>query len=343
VRVYYCDHFVLPLPDNHRFPMEKYALLRTRVAGVAPELGADLRVPRGATQKELLRVHSPAYVRAVTRGTLPPDQIRRIGFPWSPGLVERSRRSVGGSIEAARAALDDSVAVNLAGGTHHAFRDRGEGFCVFNDVAVAIGAMRSEGRARRVAVVDLDVHQGNGTAAIFADDPDTFTASVHGASNFPFHKTDGDLDIALPDFTGDERYLSAVEQAVDNAVFRFRPELVFYVAGADAFAGDRLGRLSVSKEGLGRRDELLTDACRSVGTAVAVVMAGGYAETVNDTVDIHFQSVVTALGGARHTAGATLDPFGAGRSDVQAYSRITLRDDAAGTPPKDPPSPTPGS
>lgn len=281
--------------------MEKYALLRERVAGVAPGFGAELLVPQGATDDDLLGVHTRPYVRAVTTGTLSPDEIRRIGFPWSPGLVERSRRSVGGTMEAARAALDDAVAVNLAGGTHHAFRDRGEGFCVFNDVATAIVAMRKEGRAGRVAVVDLDVHQGNGTAALFASDPDTYTASVHGASNFPFHKIDGDLDIALPDGTGDGDYLDAAERAVQRAVLQFRPDLVFYVAGADAFAGDRLGRLSVSKAALARRDALLMDACRSVGASVAVVMAGGYADDVRDTVDIHFQSVLMALGGAPAT------------------------------------------
>lgn len=295
MKVYYCDHFVLPLPAGHRFPMEKYSSLRSRVATEAPRLGATLLVPPAATDLDLRRVHTAEYVRAVTMGSLTPEEVRRIGFPWSEGLVERSRRSVGGTMAAALAALRDGVAVNLAGGTHHASASGGEGFCVFNDVAVAVSFLRAQKVAARVAVVDLDVHQGNGTAAIFADDAGVFTASVHGASNFPFRKTAGDLDIGLADGASDVEYLAAVTTAVEEAIRRWRPELVFYVAGADAFAGDRLGRLSVSKAALAVRDRIVVDACLAADAPVALVMAGGYASPVSDTVDIHFQSVRTVL------------------------------------------------
>lgn len=299
MRIFYCDHFVLPLPPGHRFPMEKYARLRERVA--AAGLGGEgaLRVPEAATDAELERAHEPGYVRRVVDGRLGPDEIRAIGFPWSPGLVERSRRSVGGTLGAARAALEEGVAVNLAGGTHHAFADRGLGFCVFNDVAVAARAVQAEGRAPRIAVVDLDVHQGDGTARIFRDDPTVFTLSVHGARNFPFRKERSDLDVELPDGTGDERYLDAVERAVAEALERARPDLVFYVAGADPFHGDKLGRLAVTEKGMARRDAGVFEACREAGAAVAVVMSGGYAPEIDDTVEIHFRTVSAA---AEHAA-----------------------------------------
>lgn len=296
VDVYYADHFVLPLPDGHRFPMRKYARLRERVAA---ELGGvTLHVPAAATDADLLRVHDAAYVHRVVTGTLAPDEIRRIGFPWSPAMVERSRRSVGATMAAARAALRDGAAVNLAGGTHHAFRDRGEGFCVFNDVAVAVRAMQAEGRAGRCAVVDCDVHQGNGTAALFSGDADVFTFSVHGAANFPFRKEASDLDIALPDGAGDGPYLAAVHAGVEAAL-RHGPDLVFYLAGADAHEDDRLGRLRVTKSALAARDALVFEGFRRAGIAVAVAMAGGYGADVEDTVDIHFQTVRAALESVR--------------------------------------------
>jgi acetoin utilization deacetylase AcuC-like enzyme len=290
VRVFYCDHFVLPLPEGHRFPMDKYRRLRERVSARGDD---DLRVPDAATDTELVRVHDPAYVKRVAAGSLSYEEIRRIGFPWSPGLVERSRRSVGGTIGAARAALEDGVAANLAGGTHHAFADRGEGFCVFNDVAVAARALQAEGRARRVVVLDLDVHQGNGTASIFSADDSVFTLSVHGANNFPFRKVPGDLDVELPDGAGDDVFLEAVHGAVRTALDH-GAEIAFYVAGADPFEGDRLGRLSVTKAGMAERDRTVFDLCEAAGTPVAVVMSGGYARDVNDTVDIHEATVRAA-------------------------------------------------
>lgn len=301
MRVFYCDHFLLPLPEGHRFPMEKYPRLRARVAARGWD---DLRVPHAATDEDLTRVHDPSYVRHVVSGELTREEIRRIGFPWSRGLVERSRRSVGGTMCAAGAALEDEVSASLAGGTHHAFRDRGEGFCVFNDVAVATRTLQAEGRVRRVVVVDLDVHQGNGTAAIFRGDDSVFTLSVHGANNFPFRKEVGDLDIELPDGTGDVAYLEAVERGVRAAVAQ-GSDLAFFLAGADAFVGDRLGRLAVTKEGMAERDALVFDLCARAGLPVAVVMSGGYARDVEDTVDIHD---ATLLAASRQAARSSVEP-----------------------------------
>ena len=269
-------------------------MLRARIAA---EPGIGLAVPDGATPEALGRVHDAGYLGRVRSGTLAREDVRRIGFPWSPELVERSRRSVGGTVAAAAAALDDGVAANLAGGTHHAFPDRGEGFCVFNDVAVAARDLQARGRVRRCAVIDLDVHQGNGTAAIFRDDDSVFTLSVHGANNYPFRKELSDLDLELPDGTGDERFLEAVELGVRRALTH-RVDLAFYVAGADPYEHDRLGRLSVTKAGLATRDEIVFDACARTGTPVAVVMSGGYAADIHDTVDIHATTIRAA---ARHT------------------------------------------
>jgi acetoin utilization deacetylase AcuC-like enzyme len=288
MKIYYCDTFVLPLPPGHRFPMEKYALLRAQVEAEA--LGA-LHLPDAAADAALERTHDTGWVARVASGTLTREEVRRIGFPWSPGLVERSRRSVGGTVQAAAAALADGAAANLAGGTHHAFEDRGEGFCVFNDVAVAIRALQATGRIRRAAVLDLDVHQGNGTAAIFRHDPEVFTASVHGASNFPFRKEQSDLDLELPDGAGDAPFLDAVHTAARAVVEQGRPEIIFYVAGADPFEDDRLGRLAVSREGLAERDRIVVERARRAGLPVVAVMGGGYARRVEDTVAIHLHSV----------------------------------------------------
>ena len=294
MKIFYSDHFLISLPEGHRFPMAKYARLRDRVA---EELVGDrhvLRVPEAATDEELLTVHTPEYVEKVTGGTLSGPEIRRMGFPWSAGLVERSRRSVGGTLGASRAALEDGVGVNLSGGTHHAFPDRGEGFCVFNDVAVAARVLQGEGRVRRVAILDLDVHQGNGTALIFHSDPSVFTLSVHGANNFPFQKQVSDLDIELADGASDGPFLEAVREGVLRALQASTPDLALYLAGADPFLGDRLGRLSVTKDGLRERDRIVFAACLEAGIPVAVVMSGGYAPDIGDTVDIHFATVRAA-------------------------------------------------
>lgn len=298
MRAFYCDEFVLPLPAGHRFPMRKYSELRRRLVADGVLTPTRLHVPDAATDEELLRAHSRDYLRRVVEGRLDPADVRRLGFPWSPAMVERSRRSVGGTIAAARSALEQGVAVNLAGGTHHAFADRGEGFCVFNDAAVAAHAMLAQGRAHRIAIVDCDVHQGNGTAAIFAGDPRVFTFSIHGADNYPFAKVPGDLDIALADGTGDDDYLERLEQGLDDTLRRARPQLVVYLAGADPYAGDRYGRLALSMEGLRRRDRAVLSACAGRGIAVAVTMAGGYAH-VDDVVAIHEATVREAV---RHAA-----------------------------------------
>jgi acetoin utilization deacetylase AcuC-like enzyme len=317
MHLFYSDHFVLPLPSGHRFPMAKYGLLRDRVLESGLGRNGALRVPAAATDDDLGTVHDADYLRRVTSGSLSLQEIRRMGFPWSPGLVERSRRSVGGTIEAARAALRDGVAVNLSGGTHHAFPDRGEGFCVFNDVAVASRVLQREGRARRIAILDLDVHQGNGTAAIFAGDPSVFTLSVHGTNNFPFRKERSDLDLELPDHAGDEPFLEAVGEGVDAAIEASRPELAFFLAGADPFAGDRLGRLGVSKEGLAERDRMVFQRCREGGIPVAVVMSGGYAPRIEDTVDIHFATVEMAFDSFRcwRAPAVAPGPAGGGREN----------------------------
>jgi acetoin utilization deacetylase AcuC-like enzyme len=258
-------------------------------------LEADqLNLSPQAEDGQLLLVHTGEYLAKVKSGNLDRQEIRRLGFPWTPQLVERSRRSVGGTLAACRSALQDGLAVNLAGGTHHAFPDHGEGFCVFNDCAVAARAMQAEGRARQIAILDCDVHQGNGTAAIFASDPTVFTFSIHGARNFPFHKVPGDLDIALPDGTGDGPFLQSLRSGLQLALRLARPDLAIYLAGADPFAGDRLGRLSLSKAGLVERDRLVFESCHRAGTPVAVVLSGGYARDIEDTVDIHLHTVALA-------------------------------------------------
>lgn len=296
MKAFYADHFVLPLPEGHRFPMRKYALLRERVAASGLLPPGDLCVPEAATDAQILLAHSPAYLDRVRRGALTLKEQRRLGFPWSPELVERSRRSVGGTIAACRAALADGLAVNLAGGTHHAGYDHGEGFCVFNDSAVAARVMQAEGRARRVVILDCDVHQGNGTAAILAGDPTVFTFSIHAEKNFPFRKSRSDLDIGLPDGTGDDLYLEVLEEGVRRALALAGADLALYLAGADPYVGDRLGRLALSKAGLAARDRLVLGLCREAGLPVAIAMAGGYAPQVEDIVDIHFQTVCIATG-----------------------------------------------
>ena len=294
MRAFYSDHFVLPLPEGHKFPMAKYSRLRERIVAEGIIGPGDLHEAPPASFDNLQLVHDAAYVDAVRHGTVAPDIQRRIGFPWSPQMVERSRRSVGATIAAAAAALDDGVAANLAGGTHHAFADRGEGFCVFNDVAVAARVLQRDGHARRIAVVDLDVHQGNGTAAIFKDDASVFTFSMHGDKNFPFRKESSDLDVPLADGTGDDEYLSLLQQHLPFVLNSHQPDFVFYLAGADPFEADRLGRLKMSIEGLRRRDEIVLRTCASAGLPVAVSMSGGYATDIDAIVTIHANTIRTA-------------------------------------------------
>ena len=298
---YYSDHFVLPLPPGHRFPMGKYRLLRDRLAAELPAL--RLHEAPAASDGELALAHGPGYIAAVAEGRLTAAQQREIGFPWSARMVERARRSVGASIAAARAALRDGVGANLAGGTHHACADRGSGYCVFNDIAVAARLMQAEWqrahrRLLRVAVVDLDVHQGNGTAAIFRDDPTVFTLSLHGARNFPFRKEAGDLDVELPDGCRDDAYLAALDGALATLWARHAdgpPGLVFYLAGADPHEADRLGRLKLSAAGLAERDRRVFAACAERGIPVALSMGGGYGEPIEATVEVHLATYRAAL------------------------------------------------
>lgn len=294
MRIFYTDHYVLPLPPGHRFPMAKYSKLRERVIAEGLNGKDPLAVPHAATDEEILRAHDRDYLARVRDGALTPAEARRIGFPWSPQLVERSRRSSGATIEACRAALERGVGVNLAGGTHHAFRDRGEGYCVFNDAAIAALAMQAEGRARRIVVVDCDVHQGNGTAAILAGDASVFTLSIHGVNNFPFHKEASDLDVELPDGTGDEAYLQALEPAVCHALSASQADLAIYLSGADAHEADRLGRLALTTRGLELRDRLVLGLLREAGIPVAIAMAGGYGADIDVTVGIHLATVRVA-------------------------------------------------
>ncbi len=297
------DHYALPLPPGHRFPSGKYRLLRERLAD---HPGLRLHEAPPASDGELALAHTPSYVSAVTGGHLDARQLREIGFPWSPQMVERSRRSVGATIAAARAALAEGVGLNVGGGTHHASAEKGSGYCVFNDVAVAARLMQAERHRAatrndraplRIAVVDLDVHQGNGTASIFRDDDSVFTLSIHAAGNFPFRKESGDLDIGLPDGCRDEAYLEAVDAALAELWRRHGdtpPGLIFYLAGADPHEGDRLGRLKLSDAGMLERDRRVLDAARQRSIPVAVSMAGGYGRDVQDTVRVQAATVDAA-------------------------------------------------
>ena len=283
--------YAITLPTNHRFPIAKYALLRDAViaSGLVPP--THMHEPDRAPIDSLRLVHTERYIEAVRSGTLSEAEQRRIGLPWSESLVERSCRAVGGTCEAATAALDRGVTMNLAGGTHHAFPDHGEGFCVFNDVAVAIRTLQRHGRIRRAVVIDLDVHQGNGTHAIFTGDPSVFTFSMHGGRNYPFHKVAGSLDVELADGTGDDAYLTTLAETLPGVLSASAPDLAIYLAGADSHEGDRLGRLCLTFEGLARRDVMVLDACREVGIPVVITIAGGYGRNIEDSVRVHLNTV----------------------------------------------------
>lgn len=287
MKLYYSDTFAPSLPPGHRFPVSKSALLRRRLGAGGAFRAEDFRIPAAATDAELSHAHAGEYIARVAGNRLSRDELRRIGFPWSLPLVERARRSAGATVAACRDALAEGCAANLSGGTHHAFRDRGEGFCIFNDAALATLLLLAEGRVRRVAIVDCDVHQGNGTASILRGVAGAFTCSLHGANNFPFEKEPSDLDVELPDGAGDAVYLGALESALGRVLAAGPFDLAIYLAGADPYAGDRLGRLALSKPGLLARDRMVLDAFFGAGTPVALAMAGGYARAIEDTVDIH--------------------------------------------------------
>ena len=302
MQVFHADQFVLPLPAGHRFPMGKYRLLRDRLAAELPEI--RLMPAQPASDGELALVHTPAYVQGIADGSVDPKILREIGFPWSVAMAERARRSVGATIAACRTAFLEGVAANIAGGTHHSYPDRGGGFCVFNDAAVAARLMQAEQARRsrtplRVAIVDLDVHQGNGTANIFQGDPTVFTLSLHGQKNFPFRKEASDLDVDLPDGTGDDTYLQALERSLDELAHRFDPALVIYLAGADPHEGDRLGRLKLTWDGLEARDRRVFDWAWQRGLPLAFAMAGGYGHRMEDTVQAQVNTFTVAAAYAR--------------------------------------------
>ena len=288
MRAFAHDVYTYPLPEGHRFPLAKYRLVREAAEGLE---GIDVQDSEAAGWDDLRRTHSADWVDRVRDGRLERRELLGLGLPWSEELVERARRATGATILAARAALTDGIAANLGGGTHHAFADVGRGFCVFNDVVTALRVLRSEGRAGRVLVVDVDVHQGDGTHALLAGDAASFTLSVNGFRNYPFRRVPGDVDVDLPDGTGDDAYLEALERALPDALRRARPELCFVLAGADPFEGDRLGRLALTKEGLGARDTLIRDTVAAAGVPVCLTLAGGYAEDVRDTVDINVNTL----------------------------------------------------
>ena len=295
MKLFYIDTFGFPLPEGHRFPLEKYYRLRERIIREGPVAQKHFFVPHAATDDELAKAHALDYINRVKKGLLTSQEMRRIGFPWSAELVERSRRSCGATIEACREALRDGIAVHLAGGTHHAFRNYGEGYCLFNDSAVASRLVQSEGKVQRITIIDCDVHKGNGTASILADDSSIYTFSIHGKKNFPFDHEKSDLDIPLDDNTDDATYLAALEQGLSHALRVSDPDLALYLAGSDPYTKDRFGRLSLTKQGLAERDRLVFHQCLRKRIPVALTMAGGYAQKVEDTVDIHFQTVKMAL------------------------------------------------
>jgi acetoin utilization deacetylase AcuC-like enzyme len=294
VRAFAHDVVEYPLPPGHRFPLAKYRLVREGAEGLD---GVRIEPAGAATREDLERTHTFDWIDRVEGGRLTRRESLALGLPWSPQLVERSRRSTGATVQAASAALEDGTAMNLGGGTHHAFADSGRGFCVFNDVVTALRALRANGRpGLRALVVDLDVHQGDGTHSLLAADPLAFTVSVNGGANYPFRRVPGDFEVDLPDGTGDDRYLAELERLLPVALDRARPELAFVLAGADPYAGDRLGRLALSKEGLAARDRLVRDTLRAAGAPVCVTLAGGYADPIEDTVEINLETVRTFSG-----------------------------------------------
>jgi acetoin utilization deacetylase AcuC-like enzyme len=294
LKAFYADHFVLPLPAGHRFPMVKYSQLRARVGAELPMV--QLCEPAAATDGQLALAHHPSYIAELVNGRLTAHAQRVLGFPWSLAMVERSRRSAGATIAACRAALWDGASANLAGGTHHAYADRGEGFCCLNDMAIAARLIQAETLQsarpiRHVMVIDLDVHQGNGTAAILKNDSSVFTLSIHGENNYPFRKESSSLDVGLPDGTADEEYLHALQEALRLALERFKPDFLIYLAGADVYEGDRLGHLKLTVEGCQQRDRLVIDFARRLGLPIAAAMGGGYCPRIEETVAVHFNTI----------------------------------------------------
>jgi acetoin utilization deacetylase AcuC-like enzyme len=294
MQAFHSNQYVIALPDNHKFPIIKYAKIRQRLVGEGTLVEAEISEPALATREEILLVHTADYHDRFVAGELTEREVRRLGLPWSEALVRRSRFSVAGTMAAAHQALKDGASANLGGGTHHAFANHGEGFCVFNDIAVAINLLRAEGKIYRAAVIDCDVHQGNGTAAIFAEEPEVFTLSLHGEKNYPLIKQQSTIDVALADNTADEEYLHLLEQNLAPVFEKFRPDIIFYQAGVDPLREDRLGRLSLTHEGLRRRDEMVFQACRSRSLPCVLTLGGGYGKNVEDTIAAHCNTIRTA-------------------------------------------------
>jgi len=290
MRLYYCDQYQIPLPAGHKFPMQKYKLLRDLLTR---DGCFELEPSQPAELSAIELAHDPDYVRKFVGGTLEPAAMRRIGFPWSEGLVARTLASAGGTLAATRDALSTGFGGTLAGGTHHAFRGEGSGFCVFNDVAIAIYWLRSRGDVRRAAVVDLDVHQGDGTAHFFEHDPEVLTLSLHGARNFPFRKQRSKIDVELEDKTGDAEYLRALDETLPR-VWEFQPQIVFYLSGVDALVSDVLGRLSLTPEGLKARDRRVIGGVRERGIPLVITLGGGYSNPIELTAEAHANTFRTA-------------------------------------------------
>ena len=295
MKIFYTDIFSFPLPAKHNFPINKYFSLRMRILEGLGGQRVDMQVPELASREAILRAHNAEYIRRFFNGELTHKEIRRVGFPWSPQIVKRTCYSVGATIAACRAALSEGSAANLGGGTHHAFRNHGQGFCWLNDSVIAARAMQAEALAENILIVDCDVHQGDGTADIVRNDATIFTFSIHGKNNFPYHKETSDLDIELDDGTADGPYLDALEKGLVASTQKFKADLVIYLAGADPFKKDRYGRLALTKKGLAQRDRLVLKYLNKCELPVAVTMAGGYAPDIQDIIDIHFQTIETML------------------------------------------------
>ena len=287
MRVSYCEGYYVPLPEGHAFPMGKFPAFHRILLAEGLLRTEDVVEPDVATWEQLRWVHSADYLKKLREGLLDRKEERKMGLPWSEALVKRSRTAVGGTLLAMRMALEDGLAANLAGGTHHAFPDHGEGFCVLNDVGVALRVLLAEGRLKRALVVDLDVHQGNGTAAIFEHDPAVTTFSMHGERNYPWNKERSTLDVGLEDGTTDEQYLCILDEHLPGTIDRAAPDLIVYLAGVDVLAGDRFGRLALTCRGLQARDRYLLESVRQHGTPLVLLMSGGYAKSPEETADLH--------------------------------------------------------
>ncbi len=294
MKIFYCDTLSFPLREGQDFLVSKYRLLREAIVAAGWAGTEGLLDPPEATLEELVRVHDPDYVRRLLQGNLSAEELREVGIPWSPAIIERARRTAGATIETCRWALREGMALHLGGGTHHAFRDRAKGFCWLNDCAIAARAMRAEGRVCRTLILDCDVHQGDGTAAIFCQDPEVFTFSLHGCRSYPYHREASDLDIDLPGGTGDRAYIAALEEGLNAVLERFLPDLVIYLAGADVYRNDRFGCLALSPAGIARRDRTVFSTFAALDIPVAVTLAGGYARRIEDAVAIHLRTVQIA-------------------------------------------------